>query len=427
MIKPNHEFSYQGADYSTPQLSDSLPRHRWYLIKEGFAPKLVNAAIDSVSLKPSDLVLDPFSGCGTVALTASQRGFQALGIEVNPFLGFVSKTKLSCCDPFELLIDAIRTLHFIENSQRRPCFLENYSTFCVVGEKRGLFNKSILRAFAAGWNAVATANLRTSRFLRLALLKAAMDNCNAKADGKCLRYRKDWNKVNLDVEDFIQSFMSHIDTIVRDIKITELPGSADIVVGDSRAFLKRDLSKKFRLCITSPPYLNSFDYSDIYRPEMFLGGFVEDTYQLRQIRLKTVRSHIQARWAQPTETDFGPLYQSVARDLIAVQTSLWDARIPIMVQAYFEDMKNILRRLHTCACSDAQIWLVVSTSAYGGVEIPVDLILANIGEQVGWNLCEVGVIRRLRHASHHWGKLAEDQRAQAKLRESVVVLSRSRK
>ena len=44
--------------------------------------------------------------------------------------------------------------------------------------------------FAAGSAAVGNASARTRRFLRLALVKAAMDNCNAKADGKCLRYRK---------------------------------------------------------------------------------------------------------------------------------------------------------------------------------------------------------------------------------------------
>ena len=28
-------------------------------------------------------------------------------------------------------------------------------------------------------------------------------------------------------------------------------------------------TKQFKLCVTSPPYLNSFDYTDVYRPELF--------------------------------------------------------------------------------------------------------------------------------------------------------------
>ena len=45
-------------------------------------------------------------------------------------------------------------------------------------------------------------------------------------------------------------------------------------VADSRHHLP-DSFAGFKLCVTSPPYLNSFDYTDIYRPELFLGGFVQ--------------------------------------------------------------------------------------------------------------------------------------------------------
>lgn len=62
-----------------------------------------------------------------------------------------------------------------------------------------------------------------------------------------------------------------------------------------------------------------------------------------------------------------------------------------MVQAYFEDMEVILRGLRRRAAANASLWLVVSTSAYAGVEVPVDLILAEIGQRSGWFLREVGV------------------------------------
>jgi hypothetical protein len=130
-------------------------------------------------------------------------------------------------------------------------------------------------------------------------------------------------------------------------------------------------------------YLNSFDYSDVYRPELFLKGMVKNSKDLRRIRLKTVRSHVQVNWDAPTESDFGDLYSDVISDLQKVEDKLWNRKIPAMVQAYFEDMKCVLQQLSCCATPDAQVWLVVSTSAYGDVEIPVDLILANIGTQNG--------------------------------------------
>ena len=45
----------------------------------------------------------------------------------------------------------------------------------------------------------------------------------------------------------------------------------------------------------SPPYLNSFDYSDVYRPELFAAGFVSANSKLRKIRKKTLCSHVQVK------------------------------------------------------------------------------------------------------------------------------------
>jgi hypothetical protein len=425
MMQLNDNFGYQGADYSTTQSSSGLPRHRWYLIKEGFSPKLVNAALDSLDLKKNDLVLDPFAGCGTVPLTAAGRGIRAIGVEVNPFLSFVSRTKIRNCRAEHVRSGAKLVLHAMERYKKSRSPLEGYSTFSPRrGADKWLFNTKILRVFAAGSTAVADARPRVRRFLHLALVKAAMDNSNAKADGKCLRYKKDWEDLDYGAEDFVKSFESHLEMIATDLSTAPLETNAFVINDDSRDAL-RTLPRKFRLCITSPPYLNSFDYSDVYRPELFLMEMVRNTQQLRRIRLRTVRSHVQVHWDAPTESNFGELYKETMKGLRKVEDDLWDRRIPTMVQAYFEDMKCILQQLYRRATSDAQVWLVVSTSAYGGIEIPVDLILANIGTQNGWFLREIGVIRQIRHSGHHWSRLPEEQRPTAKLRESVIVLERS--
>ena len=40
-IALNDDFRFKGANYSTSQTTSTLARHRWYVIKEGFSPKLV--------------------------------------------------------------------------------------------------------------------------------------------------------------------------------------------------------------------------------------------------------------------------------------------------------------------------------------------------------------------------------------------------
>ena len=174
-----------------------------------------------------------------------------------------------------------------------------------------------------------------------------------------------------------------------------------MIEGDSRKLVISPSKEKFRICVTSPPYLNSFDYSDIYRPELFLGDFVRSNKLLMDLRLKTVRSHVQARWKLPSNDQFGFLYERCITEIRENSGELWNPRIPAMIQAYFEDMETILRGLRLRAEDNASVWLVVSTSAYAGVEVPVDLILAEIGQRTGWFLREVGVLRYLRSSSQH--------------------------
>jgi ubiquinone/menaquinone biosynthesis C-methylase UbiE len=101
---------------------------------------------------------------------------------------------------------------------------------------------------------------------------------------------------------------------------------------------------------------------------------------------------------------------------------LWDRRLPDMVQSYFEDMSDILRELARVVRPAGQAWIVVSTSAYGGVEIPVDLLLADVGTQNGWCLKGVYVLRQLRASGQHYARGIKNSRPH--LRESLIILQR---
>ena len=92
-----------------------------------------------------------------------------------------------------------------------------------------------------------------------------------------------------------------------------------------------------------------------------------------------------------------------------------------MVEAYFHDMNRVLKEAYRVLKTGGEAWLVVSTSAYGGVHIPVDLILADLGVKLGFELDGVYVLRSLRAAGQQqssFGKVG------LPLRESLIVLRR---
>ncbi len=402
-----------------PILADTA-RHRWYFLKEGFSPAFVTHALETEATEPGQLLVDPFSGGGTVPLTGAMTGRPVAAFEVNPFLHFVSNSKLLTTDCRDLRRSATNVLQSMEHPVKSP--LEGVSTF-TEGNRWGrwLFPLPVIRAFEAGKQQVnRVADARSRSLLKLALIGAAMDCCNATRDGKCLRFRKGWTDRQASAGRLRSRFESRIGEIATDLEEAPLDDvETQLVKGDARTQIAATKGQ-FRLCVTSPPYLNSFDYSDVYRPELFLGDFVASTKDLMQIRLRTIRSHVQASWKRPTRDEFGVMYRKCIESLREVADGLWDKRLATMVQAYFEDMDDVLRALRGRALPTGTVWLVVSTSAYGGVEIPVDLILADIGQQAGWFLREVEVLRYLRSSSQHVEN-GEDPKGAIKLRESLLI------
>jgi hypothetical protein len=410
------------SGFSNATQTLKVPRHRWYPVKEAFSPDLVTHACAVSALEDKATIFDPFSGSGTVCVSAAQKGFRARAIEVNPFLAFLGRAKLSACKKEGVLKLYASARAAADSDTSVP--LEKFSTFSPKGGKpKWLFPLKPLRAGLAGLSHLSATNGPESDLVRLALIGATMDCCNAFKDGKCLRYKRNWQVNEASRADFFDFFDHRLMMIIEDLESENLISDDCVIAeGDTRKEIEKLESDPFSLVLTSPPYLNSFDYSDVYRPELFLGGFVKSNEELMQLRLRTVRSHVQAKWHDPIETEFGLLYEKAASALSEHQASLWDRRIPLMIRAYCEDMSALLSAVRTRSSDACQFWIVVSTSAYAGVEIPVDLILAEMACSRGWLLKQVSVVRALRSSSQHTLRGGSETYDPVQLRESVVML-----
>jgi DNA modification methylase len=407
--------------YTSFEHSKEMPRHRWYYFKEGFSPLLVEKAIEKADIKEDDMVIDIFSGSGTVPLVSSNSNISSMGFEVNPFMAFISRVKLSNIKQ--------NTFNFYYNNiisgikKGKKSNLEGYSTFTESeNSEKWLFNKEILRSFEGGWEATKEIPYEAAKLYRLALVSAAMANANVTRDGKCLRYKKKWKEINYSKNDILTEFENQCKMIADDLKNSNISNKAIIINGDVRKTLHKSEINKFKLCVTSPPYLNSFDYSDIYRPELFLCKYVSNNNGLGKLRLNTLRSHMQINWDMPKKNEFGSVYQNCFNELVKRKELFWNKKIPSMIQAYFEDIENLLIELKHKSNKDAQLWIVVSTSAYAGIEIPVDLIIADIGAKIGWEYDEIINTRYMRNSTQNAQKYNEGIGNVKRLRESIIIL-----
>lgn len=412
----NNEFEFKNKGYSNAPSTREQSRHRWYYYKEGFSEKLVEKGINLYNLNSNSVIFDPFNGSGTVTLCASQNKIKSIGFEVNPFTGFVSKTKALNAKVSDFKKDSQQVIEELANGGISE--LENFSTFTKNerNTEKWLFNKDVLRAYEGGIAKIHKNKTNSSKLIKLSLLSSVMENCNARKDGKCLRYKNEWKTKNYNSETFLQSFIKNCSKIEEDLE-NKIEIRPQIVIGDVRKNIIK-VDDSFDFCITSPPYLNTFDYTDIYRPELFMGQFVKSNEELYSLRLKTIRSHVQAKWKLSKKEEFGLLFDKVINQVIKNKHLIRHKQIIPMIYAYFEDMEKIFRQLSLKGKKQAHLWIIVSTSAYANVHIPVDLILADIATSCGWKLREIGVLRDIQKRKSKYSPDID------KLRESLIILER---
>ena len=163
---------------------------------------------------------------------------------------------------------------------------------------------------------------------------------------------------------------------------------------------------------TSPPYLNSFDYTDIYRPELLMMQAANNSGDLRKLRFNTLRSHVQVAW-EPSATLGIPILVEKIRAIGGA--GLWSGRIPDMINAYFVDLDQVIDQAAMRLKPGATVAFVVADSAYCGVVIPVGQILSEIFERRGFSINEITTFRKTRGNGNH------QQQSVERLNEVMVI------
>jgi hypothetical protein len=247
---------------------------------------------------------------------------------------------------------------------------------------------------------------------------------NTRKDGKCVRYKKNWNKNQVTREQVINLLFKTASLIREDIQYIERRKPLEVknlslcLQGSALGKLKRLPMNCVDAVITSPPYLNSFDYTDVYMPELWALGFVESYEEVRKLRRATLCSHVQVKW-RPNEERVGNGLKALISEIVQDREELWNGSIPGMIAGYFLDMETLLSEVRRVLRPKGKLSIVVGTSSYYGVVIPTDIFLAGMAEDIGFKFEEIRIVRTF--------KLSTQQLAtgtsQSPLRESILTFS----
>jgi hypothetical protein len=239
---------------------------------------------------------------------------------------------------------------------------------------------------------------------------------HALLSGKGRRYRRHWRENSADIGVVDRLFEQGVTSALFDLRRFDARKCREyeIIRGDARACIGN--LGEADLVVFSPPYPNSFDYTDVYNIELWMLGYLSSAADNRSLRESTLRSHVQIRRCMEVTHRPGPLLQRVLDALNAVRLKLWDSAIPDMIGAYFDDMSAVLEAIRTRLKPGGRAYMVVGDSRYRGVDIPVAAVLEEEATDLGFDVVDVELFRSRRASPQQGGR--------AELVETLIVLRR---
>jgi len=395
--------------------SPPLAFQHWHHFKEAFAPELIHRAASQSSINVA-ACLDPFGGSGTTALTCQMLGIASTTVEVNPFLADVIETKLEHHSA-ERLIDLLQGIRRSARRSGKAMIPELPPTFVEPGVKgRWLYNRGVATRVFSILDAIERSCVNdpsSRRFFRIILGGMLIEVSNVIISGKGRRYRQNWTERVTRPDAVDELFAAKCESAIRDIiHFNGRPEVAyEVVRGDAR---QQAYSKKFDLAVFSPPYPNSFDYTDVYNIQLWMLGYLRGTQENMSLRRSTLSSHVQVTRPFNSPPDGSSTLDETLKILTANREQLWSRHLPEMVGGYFADLLSVTRSVLSSLNPGAACWIVVGDSTYKHIHIPVAHIMS---ELVAASVdCEIS-IEPIRHM-----KTSAQQGFNAVLAESLIQI-----
>lgn len=423
---------FNGSSFSNQvhfQYAYQIPVQRWFPYREGYSIRLVNAFINELNITGN--TFDPFAGSGTTLLASRTNNICSFGIDVNPISVLVAKVENEQYNIEDLKIFEKE----IKNIKNLGKSLKEYQTPFELAAK--VFNQEILQSLLQFKHHIKKIENEKVRDLHFVAWLSIIENVsNIKKEGNGIKYKnrkrtpkgyinidkETWERQNFPIDKFSfvkNTILRNLEVILSDLKFDYGKSEKKPKVFDSSCLeFDRLFADEIELTFFSPPYCNCFDYFEIHKVDLWLGDFVADKREFRKLRNKGFRSNTNSLNHKLI------IYKNqYIERLISLfdPRRLWNNKIPNVVRGYFDDMYKLLSKLFQQTVKKGFVSIVVGNSAYSGVIIPTDILIAEIAKEIGFSVKRIFVTRHLTTSSQQKQEL---DYLKNYLRESIVVLEK---
>lgn len=370
--------------------------HDWYAYLEGFSSAFVSEILNTYA-PDAKVVLEPFAGVGTAPIYCSLQGINSYYCEVNPVVRKVTHAKKLIISLNETektkylaeLEDVIESLVTnVEKSPPSESLLENYNN--AFGNSKffepDALNK--LLKFRSYINELSNTNPLLALTVEVAVLSCLVKCSLLKRSGD-VRFKTPKELAKNGIPELYESVTAQLKLMANDCRICPQAKAEMILLSTNAKEMAELESINADIVITSPPYLNGTNYFRNTKLELWFINALFDKNGLRLFRDKVVTSGIN----DVTKAKGSFLLPHTKELFDELSENSYDSRIPMMMTAYFYEMKMVFEGLKHHTKDKGIICIDIGDSVYADVHIPTHKVLTKIGNELGWSLVEEVLLR----------------------------------
>jgi DNA modification methylase len=338
--------------------------HAYHRYPAKFIPQIVNKLIEEYAPDKTQVVFDPFGGCGTTLVESKLTGHPSIGFDINPVAKLIAQTKITPIDPVTLKNYRDKFLEFYE--------LSEYSSHPHHTRINYWFDDNIIAELDRLYSAIKKIKDFNVRRFYLCAFSHNLKNCSRWLM-KSIKPTIDKNKVAIDPK---QSFLRHLDTMIKKNEqfyrtLTQL-GNLKVPA----KMYRKDSTKRFPiqnetidLIVTSPPYVTSYEYADLHQLSLLWFGddpkdfkkwhrFSNDFIDFRRNFIGT-----------SSKKEKGGKFNSIIGEKIVADLATNDRPLAVDVANYFLDMKKAFSEMFRVLKVGGKACIIIGNTTLRGVEI----------------------------------------------------------
>lgn len=350
----------------------------WYNYYAGFSDSFVSEILESLELPKDATILDPWNGSGTTTLNCALAGYNVIGIDLNPVMNIIAKSKFSDSnDVFSALkiVKGLRVNCYPKNTFDKSDFLLHWFDSNTASYIRYISHYLQKRCKDISLSSV------------YSLIFLALFSLVRKYVGKFIASNPTWvkksklddekvsinnKKIKSDLLDFINGKLcsTYIDkAITVGNEIFHCSSSTNLPLDDN----------SIDAIITSPPYCTRIDYGIATSPELgvLLGNYPKAIDELR--RKLTGRTTIDKKELEVNCV--GPMANSILKEILEHDSHASSSYYYKNFAQYFIEIKKSLAEIKRVIKKHGYFVCVVQDSYYKEIYCDLATIFTEMAEE----------------------------------------------